>query len=213
MPLFSRFARGFIWVFAPRELHSYATREANHPFCVSSISRPNFPAIVQLFSQGNGNLEMNMKREFKIMMMTMLLVTASTAPVLAADNYAKEGVTGAAGITVTLTGIKDIKGAVTAGLYNSEDAYKNGGTVRGVRVDVAADTVIISYSDLPDGEYAIKLFHDVNGNGDLDANLFGIPTEPFAFSNNAVGKMGPAKWKDAKFTIINGDNTHAITLN
>ncbi len=154
-----------------------------------------------------------MKREFKKIFMTMMLVTASAAPALAADNYTKEGVSGTASIAVTLTGIKDVKGVVTAGLFNSEDGYKNGGTVRGVRVDVASDILIFNYENLPDGEYAIKLFHDVNGNGEMDTNLFGIPTEPYAFSNNAIGSMGPAKWKDAKFTISNGDNTHAMKLN
>ncbi|MCF6274708.1 MAG: DUF2141 domain-containing protein [Robiginitomaculum sp.] len=154
-----------------------------------------------------------MKREFRNIMMTMLLVTASAAPVYAAENYVKEGVSGTSNITVTLSGIKDVKGIVQAGLYNSEDGYKNGGSVRGARVEVKADTVIINYSDLPDGEYAIKLFHDVDGDGKMGTNLFGIPTEPFAFSNNAVGKMGPAKWKDAKFTISGTKTSHAITLN
>ncbi len=154
-----------------------------------------------------------MKREFRNIMMTMLLVTASAAPVYAAENYVKEGVSGTSNITVTLSGIKDVKGIVQAGLYNSEDGYKNGGSVRGARVEVKADTVIINYSDLPDGEYAIKLFHDVNGDGKMATNLFGIPTEPFAFSNNAVGKMGPAKWVDAKFTISGAKTAHAITLN
>lgn len=154
-----------------------------------------------------------MKRELRNIMMTMLLVTASATPVYATENYVKEGVSGTSNITVTLTGIKDIKGIVQAGLYSSEDGYKNGGSVRGARVEVKADTVTINYSDLPDGEYAIKLFHDVDGDGKMATNLFGIPTEPFAFSNNAVGKMGPAKWVDAKFTISGAKTAHAITLN
>jgi len=154
-----------------------------------------------------------MKRELKNIMMTMLLVTASAVPAFANENYVKEGVTGTANITVTLTGVKDVKGIVQAGLYNSEDGYKNGGTVRGARVDVVANTVIITYSDLPDGDYAIKLFHDVDGDGKMNANLFGIPTEPFAFSNNAVGKMGPAKWNDAKFTVSGRETAHAMKLN
>jgi len=154
-----------------------------------------------------------MKRNFKTIMMTMVLATASAAPALAAENYVKEGVNGTANITVTLTGIKDVKGIVQAGLYNTADDYKNGGSVRGAKVDVETDTVTFTYSNLPDGDYAIKLFHDVDGDGKMSTNLFGIPTEPFAFSNNAVGKMGPAKWKDAKFTISDGDNTHAMKLN
>ncbi len=154
-----------------------------------------------------------MKREFKTIMMTMLLATASAAPAFATDNYVKEGVTGTANITVTLSGIKDIKGIVQAGLYNSEDSYKNGGSVRGAKVDVDADTITINYENLPDGEYAIKLFHDVDGDGKMGANLFGMPTEPFAFSNNAFGKMGPAKWEDAKFTVSGSETAHAMKLN
>ena len=145
--------------------------------------------------------------------MTMLLVTASAAPAMAAENYVKEGVNGTANITITLTGIKDVKGVVQAGLYNSEAGYKKGGSVRGAKVDVKADTVTINYTNLPDGEYAVQLFHDVDGNGKMNANLFGMPTEPFAFSNNAVGNMGPAKWKDAKFTVSGSNTAHAMKLN
>ncbi len=29
----------------------------------------------------------------------------------------------------------------------------------------------------------------------------GIPTEDYAFSNNAMGKMGPPSYDDAKFTL------------
>lgn len=154
-----------------------------------------------------------MKRELKQITMAILLATASAAPVYAAENYVKEGISGAANITVTLSGITAIKGNVQAGLYNTETDYKNGGSVRGAKVDVTSNTVTITYSGLPDGEYAIKLFHDVDGDGKMNANLFGMPTEPFAFSNNAVGNMGPAKWEAAKFTITNGDNSHTMKLN
>ena len=106
-----------------------------------------------------------------------------------------------------------LRGFITAGLFNSEAGYKGGKGIRGAKADVKAKTVTFTYAGLPDGEYAIKLFHDVNGDGKMGTNLFGMPTEPFAFSNNAIGKMGPAKWKDAKFTVTNGNNTHAIKLN
>ena len=48
-------------------------------------------------------------------------------------------------------------------------------------------------SNLPAGDYAIQIMHDVNGNGELDTNFVGIPSEPWAFSNNATGRMGPPK--------------------
>ena len=65
---------------------------------------------------------------------------------------------------------------------------------------------------LPEGVYAAQVMHDLNGNGELDANFLGMPREPWAFSNNAVGRRGPAKWEDAKFEI-SADTTLEIRLN
>ena len=45
----------------------------------------------------------------------------------------------------------------------------------------------------------MRAFHDVNGDGRMNTNPFGMPTEPFAFSNNARGNMGPASWDRAEF--------------
>ncbi|NCF44829.1 MAG: DUF2141 domain-containing protein [Proteobacteria bacterium] len=54
---------------------------------------------------------------------------------------------------------------------------------------------------LPAGHYAARLVHDRNSDGELDTNFIGIPKEPRAFSNNALGLLGPAKWKQAKFEL------------
>lgn len=51
------------------------------------------------------------------------------------------------------------------------------------------------------GRYAISVFQDVNNDGDLNANLLTLPTEPYGFSNNARGTFGPAKFKDAAFAV------------
>ena len=65
---------------------------------------------------------------------------------------------------------------------------------------------------LPAGTYGVRIMHDVNGNQKLDTNFVGMPTEPFAFSNNAMGSFGPPKWKDVAFTLEN-ETTQTITLN
>ncbi|UUZ49269.1 DUF2141 domain-containing protein [Massilia sp. B-10] len=57
------------------------------------------------------------------------------------------------------------------------------------------------FKDLPEGEYAFAVYHDANANGQMDKNLLGIPTEDYAFNNNAVGKMGPPKFEAAKFAL------------
>jgi uncharacterized protein (DUF2141 family) len=47
----------------------------------------------------------------------------------------------------------------------------------------------------------MRAFHDVDGDARMNVNPFGIPTEPYAFSNNAVGNMGPASWDRARVTV------------
>jgi len=40
-------------------------------------------------------------------------------------------------------------------------------------------------------------FIDMNGNGEIDLNFFGIPTEPYAISNDFSGKWREPKFEDA----------------
>lgn len=92
-------------------------------------------------------------------------------------------------------------GAVMVALYDSEAAWSDGAPVRRARLDVAAGQRTATFDDLPAGDYGMKAFHDVNGDGTMNTNPFGMPTEPYAFSNNAVGNMGPARWGQARFTV------------
>jgi uncharacterized protein (DUF2141 family) len=91
-------------------------------------------------------------------------------------------------------------GAVMVALYDAA-GYSGGQPIRSARIDVAAGQRAASFAGLEPGEYGIKAFHDVNGDGRMNSNPFGMPTEPFAFSNNAVGNMGPAGWDRARFTV------------
>ncbi len=91
-------------------------------------------------------------------------------------------------------------GAVMVALYDAT-GYSGGQPVRSARIDVAAGQRSASFAGLEPGDYGIKAFHDVNGDGRMNSNPFGMPTEPYAFSNNAVGNMGPAGWDRARFTV------------
>jgi uncharacterized protein (DUF2141 family) len=43
--------------------------------------------------------------------------------------------------------------------------------------------------------------HDENGDGKLERNFLGVPKEGVGASNDARGRMGPPKWKDARFEL------------
>jgi len=49
------------------------------------------------------------------------------------------------------------------------------------------------------GVYALRIFQDLNGNGKLDTGWMGIPSEPYGFSNNAMGRFGPPSLADQLF--------------
>jgi uncharacterized protein (DUF2141 family) len=64
--------------------------------------------------------------------------------------------------------------------------------------------------DIPFGFYAVSGFQDIDGNLVMSGNFLGIPKEPFGFSNNAKGKFGPPKWRDAVFNF--NKNNQVIIL-
>lgn len=102
-------------------------------------------------------------------------------------------------------------GRVMIALFDSQTAYDGrGAPVRQAMVDASADAVAV-FEGLPAGRYAAKMFHDVNGDGEMNVNPFGQPVEPYAFTNNAVGNMGPAGW-DRAGVEVNGAVEQTIRL-
>jgi len=118
----------------------------------------------------------------------------------------------ASDLTVTVEGIADAKGAIMLGLFD-EATYKGDGAVTGATLKVEGTSVTATFEDLAPGEYAVRLYHDVNDDGEMNTNPFGMPTEPYAFSNDAKGRFGPAKWEAAKFIVEADGTAHTITMN
>ena len=57
-------------------------------------------------------------------------------------------------------------------------------------------SVMIDRSTLP-SRIAVAAFHDLNGDDVLNANLLGVPEEPYGFTNRARGILGPPRFEDA----------------
>jgi len=103
-------------------------------------------------------------------------------------------------LSIEFEGLKTEKGRLFVALYNSEEDFlKN--EMKGSIVDISNGKASARFDNLEKGIYAISSFYDKNDNGKMDTNFLGIPKEPVALSNNAKGKFGPPKYKDAKFMI------------
>lgn len=125
-------------------------------------------------------------------------VAAALNLVLAAGaGFAQEAVR----LDLTFTDIKTPSGALFIALFDSEQAYKSGKPTQVTMAPVSGPQSVAVFEGLKPGTYAVRLFHDLDGDGKMGTNGFGIPTEPFAFSNGAQAMMGPPSWGDAAFEI------------
>lgn len=105
-------------------------------------------------------------------------------------------------LEISFTNLAASTGTIMLALFDSKEAYDKGATpVRVLSVPVTGDTASATIPNVLHGRYGFKIVHDVNGDGKMNTNPFGMPIEPFAFSNNAVGNMGPATWEAAAFDI------------
>ncbi|WP_233899791.1 DUF2141 domain-containing protein [Tenacibaculum piscium] len=104
-------------------------------------------------------------------------------------------------LTLGFEGMKSSKGNLYIALYNAEKSFLKT-PFKGVIVKIIAKKASAEITNIPTGTYAVSVFHDENENEKMDTNFLGIPKEPTGISNNAKGFMGPPKYKDAKFDII-----------
>jgi len=119
----------------------------------------------------------------------------------------------AAELDVSIQGIQSGAGQLMIAVMSSEAAFNGEApAVLSLILKPRPGAIRFSTDALPDGQYGIRVMHDENGNGDMDANLVGMPTEPWGFSNNAMGNFGPPGWSDIRFTV-QGSTTATIDLN
>ena len=117
----------------------------------------------------------------------------------------------AADLNVEVVGIAEAKGDVLVSLFNQEDGWLRKG-VGSSKVAAEMGTVKVTFKDLPEGDYAVSVIHDLNSNRKLDTNPIGMPIEPYGFSNDASGNFGPPTFEQAKFKLGPGNKSIAVKL-
>lgn len=102
-------------------------------------------------------------------------------------------------IEVEIVGVESNEGQMVIGLYSSDDQWLKK-IYKGTYSAINDGKANATFKDIPEGEYAISVFHDEDNNGKLKT-FMGIPRETVGCSNNAPARFGPPKWQDAKFYI------------
>ena len=107
-----------------------------------------------------------------------------------------------ANVTLKVKGIAEVKGFMSVALYdNAEDFPGKENYIIGEDVPVISESFEYVMKDLPYGTYAVAIYYDMDENGKMNKNWVGMPKEPFGFSNDAKGRMGPPDFEDASFEV------------
>lgn len=121
--------------------------------------------------------------------------------------------TASASLTIRFEQLVAPTGQIMMSVFDNEAAHDGGGKpVRTAMVKVDGTSAAITFTDLAPGRYAIKVLHDVDGDGQMKTNPFGMPLEPFAFSNDAKPEGGPARWQAASFDVPAGASETRISF-
>ena len=105
-------------------------------------------------------------------------------------------------LTIELTGVKEVQGKVFVAIFRKKDNFPaETGQFKGVLTRVKSKSVIAVLEGLPPDTYSVAAFHDANGNGRMDKNMFGVPTEIYGFSNNARNTFSAPSFESASFEL------------
>jgi len=86
-------------------------------------------------------------------------------------------------------------------LYNDAAGYADSKAVASQTAPMREGKAQLVFAGLAPGRYALRVFADENGNGKLDTNLMGMPTERYGFSNDAKGNRAPPSFEAAAISV------------
>lgn len=95
------------------------------------------------------------------------------------------------------------KGAFACALYASAKGFPGeiGAARATLRRAIPVRGANCTFSGLAAGRYAVAVVHDENGNGKLDTNFLGIPTEGWGTTNNVKPLMSAPSFEESKVQL------------
>lgn len=147
---------------------------------------------------------MHIKNPLKsiLLAITIILICGWGSMLKAEETYSQSAADDLGTLRIAIQGLKSDDGVVKVGLYDSEGTYtSHKGSFKKAELSISNLNCEWILKGVPQGEYALMLYHDENGNHKLDKNMIGIPKEPYGFSNNVKPGLGLPDFKDVKFLV------------
>lgn len=103
----------------------------------------------------------------------------AAAPALAAD------------VTVSVTGVRAANGPLYVSLQTRDEFLENEGSYGEIVRSPSAGTVSVTLEGVSPGEYAVSVWHDIDGDGVFDASPEGMPLDGWAMIDGASLRGAP----------------------
>ena len=114
-------------------------------------------------------------------------------------------------LQITVNNLENIKGKLKVCLTDKKEGFLKQ-CEHSTTVAVTNNTISLEIANIKTGIYSISLFHDENNNGVLDTKgFFGIPSEPYGFSNNPSTTFGPPSFEKCTL-LVDRDKQISIEL-
>jgi len=116
-------------------------------------------------------------------------------------------------VTVIIKNIEKAEGRLEVGLYDSSKYWleDDGQYFEKILDCTNAPSMTIVIPNVEKGTYAFTLYHDENGNGEMDFRTW-IPKEPYGFSNNPRAKWSKPSFNKCSFSVNGEDVTIEVNL-
>lgn len=127
----------------------------------------------------------------------LLMITHTINPLLMSQSTEDK----TSKLSIRVEGMESGKGSVRVALFdNAKDFTDKPHRVAEQKLNGKKEASL-QIADVPYGTYALAVYHDQNANGKLDTNMFGIPKEPYGFSNNYRPSFSKPSFEDASISI------------
>jgi len=100
--------------------------------------------------------------------------------------------------TVEVQNLHPTQGPLMLAAYSDAASFRKNAASQ-LQLAVTGETMVLQVCGLTGDAVAVTLYQDLNGNGKLDANPFGMPTEPWGASGKPA-PMGPS-WDSAQVPL------------
>lgn len=117
-------------------------------------------------------------------------------------------------IRVVAHGLTHTEGQVLVALFVSKEGFPSDIDQAIQRGVAQMDSTVATYTfdPVPQGDYAISVLHDEDGNGKMKTATFGRPAEGWGVSNDAKARYGPPKFTSALFSARQDSVTVELQL-